>query len=220
MVRSQSGVLAVQWLQLWGERVHSCLSPLVVPCLEDVIHCFSVPSLGVKTDATPGRINRALPAQGNFGGSWQGFGQFLAPSVTSESQNKLPGINTFIQREGVFYGLSPSDPVRDCHTQSSESLSGVMANEIDTGSFLNQGPLCSPMWGFEAMDVLGNFNDCSARCNTPKPGGPKTHNFTLSPQPSTLSLARPPRPVLRVVRNAPRLHAHRCRGRSFPFPLA
>eukprot|EP00931_Biecheleriopsis_adriatica_P030077 TRINITY_DN1774_c0_g1_i1.p1 TRINITY_DN1774_c0_g1~~TRINITY_DN1774_c0_g1_i1.p1 ORF type:complete len:172 (+),score=44.16 TRINITY_DN1774_c0_g1_i1:73-588(+) len=38
---------------------------------QDVLHCWSVPSLGVKTDATPGRINR---------------------------------INTFIQREGVFYG--------------------------------------------------------------------------------------------------------------------
>mmetsp|Transcript_21576 Transcript_21576/g.39706 ORF Transcript_21576/g.39706 Transcript_21576/m.39706 type:complete len:175 (-) Transcript_21576:45-569(-) len=38
---------------------------------QDVLHCFSVPSLGIKTDATPGRINR---------------------------------INTFIQREGVFYG--------------------------------------------------------------------------------------------------------------------
>merc|ERR1719161_1704702 len=38
---------------------------------QDVLHCFSVPSLGLKTDATPGRINR---------------------------------INTFIQREGVFYG--------------------------------------------------------------------------------------------------------------------
>eukprot|EP00439_Symbiodinium_sp_Y106_P047156 s843_g6.t1 len=37
----------------------------------DVIHSFSIPSLGLKTDATPGRINR---------------------------------INTFIQREGVFYG--------------------------------------------------------------------------------------------------------------------
>eukprot|EP00434_Breviolum_minutum_P013032 symbB.v1.2.011481.t1/scaffold766.1/size164214/6 len=38
---------------------------------QDVIHSWSVPSLGIKTDATPGRINR---------------------------------INTFIQREGVFYG--------------------------------------------------------------------------------------------------------------------
>merc|ERR1719316_1240147 len=38
---------------------------------QDVLHCFSVPSLGVKTDCTPGRLNR---------------------------------INTFIQREGVFYG--------------------------------------------------------------------------------------------------------------------
>lgn len=38
---------------------------------QDVIHSWSVPSLGVKTDACPGRINR---------------------------------INTFIQREGVFYG--------------------------------------------------------------------------------------------------------------------
>merc|ERR1712187_730197 len=38
---------------------------------QDVLHCFSIPSLGLKTDATPGRINR---------------------------------INTFIQREGVFYG--------------------------------------------------------------------------------------------------------------------
>ncbi|CAE7830050.1 COX2 [Symbiodinium microadriaticum] len=38
---------------------------------QDVIHSFSIPSLGLKTDATPGRINR---------------------------------INTFIQREGVFYG--------------------------------------------------------------------------------------------------------------------
>merc|ERR1719356_2177999 len=38
---------------------------------QDVLHCFSVPSLGVKTDATPGRLNR---------------------------------VNTFIQREGVFYG--------------------------------------------------------------------------------------------------------------------
>merc|ERR1719162_1917720 len=25
---------------------------------QDVLHCFSVPSLGIKTDATPGRINR------------------------------------------------------------------------------------------------------------------------------------------------------------------
>merc|ERR1719210_1920468 len=38
---------------------------------QDVLHSFSVPSLGLKTDCTPGRINR---------------------------------INTFIQREGVFYG--------------------------------------------------------------------------------------------------------------------
>merc|ERR1719410_2169714 len=38
---------------------------------QDVLHSFSVPALGVKTDGTPGRINR---------------------------------INTFIQREGVFYG--------------------------------------------------------------------------------------------------------------------
>mmetsp|Transcript_22835 Transcript_22835/g.64847 ORF Transcript_22835/g.64847 Transcript_22835/m.64847 type:complete len:173 (+) Transcript_22835:86-604(+) len=38
---------------------------------QDVLHSFSIPSLGMKTDATPGRINR---------------------------------INTFIQREGVFYG--------------------------------------------------------------------------------------------------------------------
>merc|ERR1712207_91032 len=38
---------------------------------QDVLHSFSIPALGVKTDATPGRINR---------------------------------INTFIQREGVFYG--------------------------------------------------------------------------------------------------------------------
>eukprot|EP00444_Apocalathium_aciculiferum_P010109 CAMPEP_0183386152 /NCGR_PEP_ID=MMETSP0370-20130417/2106_1 /TAXON_ID=268820 /ORGANISM="Peridinium aciculiferum, Strain PAER-2" /LENGTH=176 /DNA_ID=CAMNT_0025564375 /DNA_START=69 /DNA_END=599 /DNA_ORIENTATION=- len=38
---------------------------------QDVLHSFSVPSLGIKSDATPGRINR---------------------------------INTFIQREGVFYG--------------------------------------------------------------------------------------------------------------------
>ena len=38
---------------------------------QDVLHSFSVPSLGLKTDATPGRINR---------------------------------INTFIQREGVYYG--------------------------------------------------------------------------------------------------------------------
>merc|ERR1712048_1303898 len=38
---------------------------------QDVLHCFSVPSLGIKTDCTPGRINR---------------------------------INTFIQREGVYYG--------------------------------------------------------------------------------------------------------------------
>jgi len=38
---------------------------------QDVLHCWSVPSLGVKTDATPGRINR---------------------------------INTFVQREGVYYG--------------------------------------------------------------------------------------------------------------------
>mmetsp|Transcript_16373 Transcript_16373/g.28752 ORF Transcript_16373/g.28752 Transcript_16373/m.28752 type:complete len:175 (+) Transcript_16373:49-573(+) len=38
---------------------------------QDVLHSFSIPSLGLKTDATPGRINR---------------------------------INTFIQREGVFYG--------------------------------------------------------------------------------------------------------------------
>merc|ERR1712190_702934 len=38
---------------------------------QDVLHSFSIPSLGLKTDATPGRINR---------------------------------INTFIHREGVFYG--------------------------------------------------------------------------------------------------------------------
>merc|ERR1712187_596291 len=38
---------------------------------QDVLHSFNIPSLGLKTDATPGRINR---------------------------------INTFIQREGVFYG--------------------------------------------------------------------------------------------------------------------
>merc|ERR1719450_470888 len=38
---------------------------------QDVLHAFSVPSLGMKADATPGRIHR---------------------------------INTFIQREGVFYG--------------------------------------------------------------------------------------------------------------------
>merc|ERR1712216_62271 len=38
---------------------------------QDVLHCFSIPALGVKADATPGRLNR---------------------------------INTFIQREGVFYG--------------------------------------------------------------------------------------------------------------------
>ena len=38
---------------------------------QDVIHSFAIPSLGVKTDGIPGRINR---------------------------------INTFIQREGVFYG--------------------------------------------------------------------------------------------------------------------
>merc|ERR1719384_500520 len=38
---------------------------------QDVLHCFSVPSLGIKVDATPGRMCR---------------------------------INTFIQREGVFYG--------------------------------------------------------------------------------------------------------------------
>mmetsp|Transcript_3937 Transcript_3937/g.8112 ORF Transcript_3937/g.8112 Transcript_3937/m.8112 type:complete len:171 (+) Transcript_3937:101-613(+) len=38
---------------------------------QDVLHSFNIPALGLKTDATPGRINR---------------------------------INTFIQREGVFYG--------------------------------------------------------------------------------------------------------------------
>merc|ERR1712037_1058053 len=46
---------------------------------QDVLHCFSVPALGLKTDATPGRINR---------------------------------INTFIQREGVFYGSAPSSVER------------------------------------------------------------------------------------------------------------
>jgi len=37
----------------------------------DVIHCFACPSLGLKCDACPGRLNK---------------------------------VNTFIQREGVFYG--------------------------------------------------------------------------------------------------------------------
>jgi len=39
---------------------------------QDVIHSWSVPSLGIKTDATPGRINRAQ------GGVFLGVEVFLA----------------------------------------------------------------------------------------------------------------------------------------------
>ena len=46
---------------------------------QDVIHSWSVPSLGIKTDATPGRINRAQ------GGVFLGAEVISKPPQTEES---------------------------------------------------------------------------------------------------------------------------------------